>query len=207
MQLPCRTPAHRAANAVSDDVSEIFTPDTTVNAGGFATNKSRQTPGIDRFSSSMAGSRPKGFGICPLVEGGKTPRAVLWEHGSPSQSKKSSYSANHPPLRALVLRGMRSNPHKPTNLYLGEHNMDSSHHDLRPDPPAFYGRDGRRETPETPERTYRPSPEEIEESCRRIRQNWSEAEHRRRAGVGVQRLQLAVVPCRLSLPSGWDLDP
>lgn len=85
--------------------------------------------------------------------------------------------------------------------------MNSSQHELLPEPPGFYGRDGQREQPaEDADKTYRPSKQEIEESCRRIRENWSEAEHRRRAGVGTKRLQLAVVPCRVALPTSWELD-
>ena len=45
-----------------------------------------------------------------------------------------------------------------------------------------------------------PTPEEIAACCREIRRGWSEAEHRRRAGVGTGRLQLAVRPCRVALP-------
>jgi hypothetical protein len=54
--------------------------------------------------------------------------------------------------------------------------------------------------------TYLPSQEEIERCCREIRRGWSESEHRRRAGVAVNRLRLAVLPCRTYLPSG-DYNP
>lgn len=49
--------------------------------------------------------------------------------------------------------------------------------------------------------TYLPSQEEIERCCREIRRGWSESEHRRRAGLGVNRLRLAVFPCRTYLPN------
>jgi hypothetical protein len=55
--------------------------------------------------------------------------------------------------------------------------------------------------------TYLPSPEEIENRCREIRRNWSESEHRRRAGLGAKRLRLAILPCRTSLPSLTERHP
>lgn len=54
--------------------------------------------------------------------------------------------------------------------------------------------------------TYLPSQEEIERCCREIRRSWSESEHRRRAGVGANRLRLAILPCRTHLP-GRDHNP
>ena len=53
---------------------------------------------------------------------------------------------------------------------------------------------------------YLPSPEEIEEHCRQIRRDWSENEHRKRAGHSFQPLEIATTPCRISFSDLFYLD-